>query len=157
MAKKIQYFQELPASQSGGQTFGDFLFNRDGGSRFGGIWFGYGIPIHRHRFGANLVATRHIDEPNDVFVLTPDGLRLHFQYHRWLRSWYQVIDVNHPVLERRQKSYGTLLAVLLYYMPSALRGLISGIFSILIYVLMIWAVVSIANLCFDPVRRCLLP
>ncbi len=103
------------------QTFGDMVFYPNGGVRLGGKWFAYRSAIHRHRFGANLVALRSVNDLNALEVETAAGGRLRFRYHPIFRTWHQVVEVHDPRLYLHQQRYGTLPAIGLYYARWCLR------------------------------------
>lgn len=103
------------------QTFGDLQFYPNGIVKLGPTSFAYGAPIHRHRFGANLVAWRNIDEPHILEIETPVGTRLRFLYRPFFRTWYQLVAIDDPRLYLHQERYGTEIAIGLFYVRWAAR------------------------------------
>lgn len=103
------------------QTFGDMAFYPSGGVRLGGTWFAYGTAIHRHRFGANLVAMRGYTDLNALDVETPQGGHLYFRYRPLFRKWHQMVEVHDPRLHLHRQRYGRLAAAGLYYLRWGVR------------------------------------
>ncbi|MDZ4656133.1 MAG: hypothetical protein SH868_01000 [Bythopirellula sp.] len=117
MPKQIIYLRHPLTSVEEGayQTFGDMVFYPNGGVRLGPAWFAYGTPIHRHRFGANLIAVRSVHDANLLEIEMPAGGQLRFLYRPLFRKWYQMVEANDPRLYLHQQRYGTHVAVVLYY------------------------------------------
>ena len=148
MKKKIIHARhQLPAVEDESyQIFGDLQFYPNGGKRLGPTFFAYRAPIHRHRFGANLVACQQIDQPNILDIETPFGPNLRFQYRPLYRTWYQLVDAEDPTLYLHQERYGTHIAVGLYYIRWATRWAFIKAIHFLITVLVIVVLLLIARL-----------
>lgn len=106
------------------QVYGDFVFYPNGDVRLGPAWFAYGTVIHRHVFGANLVACRAGDRPHALDIETPAG-PLCFWYRPWLRKWYQLVELNDPRTYLHYRRYGLRITVALYYLRRGTRRLIT--------------------------------
>ena len=128
------------------QEFGDIVFYPNGGVKLGPTLFAYRAPIHRHRFGANLVACRNIDEPNILEIETPFGSRLRFLYRPLYRCWYQLVEVEDPRLTLHQERYGTAVAIALYYVRWGVRWVFIQTLHFLLLVLAIALLILIAKL-----------
>lgn len=133
MPKSIVYCRYPLKSVDEGahQVFGDLLFFPNGSVQLGPKWFGYRVPIHRHRFGANLVAIRLFDEPNNLRVETPLGRHLYFLYRPYFRCWYQLVEVDDPRFYLHRDRYGFRIAVLLEFIWNSVASLRSGVFYML--------------------------
>lgn len=106
------------------QTFGDLVFYPNGAVRLGGTTFAYRTSIHRHQFGAALIALRVVDRPNDLEVITPQGSTLKFLYRPFFRRWYQVVEIYDPWIYLQQERFGTLIAIGIYYLRCGAKWLL---------------------------------
>ena len=128
------------------QTFGDFKFYPNGGASLGPTHFVRGAPIHCYRFGANLVALRHIDQPNLLEIDLPFGGRLKFLYRPWFRKWYQLVKVEDPALYFHQERYGTMAALALYYVRRGMRWAIVEAVQLLLLALAVAGLILLVHL-----------
>ncbi len=120
------------------QAFGDIQFYRSGGAKLPPVFYAYGTPIHRERFGANLIALRYHEQPNILEIELPFGGELIFQYRPLFRKWYQLMKVDCPWLYAYRDKYGFHVAVALYHLHWAFKWLLAGVIQGLLY-LLIWS------------------
>jgi hypothetical protein len=148
MAKNVIYCRVMipKVEDESYQAFGDLQFSPNGGVRLGPTFFAYGTPIHRHRFGANLVALRSIDEPKLLTVETPFGGSFQFLYRPLFRTWYQLVEVEDPRLYFHQERYGTQIAILFYYIRWGMRWAFIKSLHVLVFVLGFFLLALIGSL-----------
>ncbi len=98
------------------QTFGEWIFYRNGTVKLGDKIFVYGVPIHGYHFGANLVAKHRIDQPNLLTVVAPHSGPYFFEYVPSSRRWFQLLVIEDPLLYSHRDRFGIEVAVILFYL-----------------------------------------
>jgi hypothetical protein len=128
------------------QVFGEWTFYRNGAVKLGPVVYTYRTPIHRARFGANLVASRDVSDPQILFIETAFGLVLWFQYRPLFRRWYQLVEVDSPWLYACQERFGTQVAIAAYYVRWAISWVLVGVIQATLVVIGGLALLSLLRL-----------
>ena len=101
----------------------------------GPLLYAYRTPIHRLRFGANLIASRDVSDPQILFIETAFGLVLWFQYRPLFRRWYQLVEIDSPWLYACQERFGTQVAIAAYCVRWAISWVLVGVIQAILIVI----------------------